>query len=156
MNKDGINIKGFFRVNIEEDGKIVGDSGWCENVVTDLGYSYYLTALLGADAASLQIGFLALGTGGEPATNAVTLPGEISGSTKRTAITFANVASTTAQFTATFGSAQSFLAGDSTLDNVGLYALTTTDNQLFAGNTYTGSSCGTNQNVNVTYQIRFS
>jgi len=33
---------------------------------------------------------------------------------------------------------------------------TTTNATLFAGNTYTSSSCNTNQNVNVTYQIRFS
>ena len=156
MSNSNINVKGFFRINIEEDGKIVGDSGWKENQVTNLGFLNYLVKLLGGSSGSAQIGFVALGTGGAPATDAVTLPGEISGSTQRKAVTFGSVNSTTAQFLATFASDDSFLSGDSTLDCIGLYAATTTNDTLFAGNTYTGSSCGTNQNVNVTYQIRFS
>jgi hypothetical protein len=155
--KEGLTLQGFSRVQIEEDGKIVGDSGWCgPNQVTNLGFLNYLCHNLGQSAGSKQIGFVALGTGGVPGAAATTLPGEISLSTQRTAPTYANVTSTTAQFTATFASSDSFLAGASTLDNVGLYAASTTNDTLFAGNTYTGSSCNTNQNVNVTYQIQFS
>ena len=111
---------------------------------------------LGASAGSVQIGYVALGTGGAPASNATTLPGEISASTERKAATFSSVASTTSQFTATFGSTDSFLGGASNLSNIGLYYSTETADTLFAGQTYTSSSCNTNQNVNVTYQIRFS
>jgi hypothetical protein len=42
------------------------------------------------------------------------------------------------------------------LSNVGLFATSNTNDTLFAGNTYASSSCNTNQNVNVTYQIRFT
>jgi len=157
MLKDGLKIHGFSRIAIEEDGKIVGDSGWIgPNQITNLGFLNFLVKLLGASAGSSQIGYVALGSGGAPASNATTLPGEISASTKREAVTFGSVTSTTAQFTATFASSSSFLGGASNLSNIGLYAETTTDATLFAGNTYTSSSCNTNQNVNVTYQIRFS
>ena len=77
-------------------------------------------------------------------------------STERGAITYANVASTTAQFTATFASSDSFLTAAANLSNIGIFAASTTDDTLFAGNTYASSSCATNQNVNMTYQIRFS
>lgn len=156
MSNSAVKAKGFFRLNIEEDGKIVGDSGWVENQVTNLGFLNYLVNLIGAAAGSKQIGFVALGSGGTVAAAGTTLPGEISSSTQRTAVTFAAVASTTAQFTATFASSASFLSGASNLSNVGLYAATTTNDTLFSGNTFASSACGTNQNVNVTYQIRFS
>ena len=157
VTKEGVKIHGFSRVQLAEGGKIVGDSGWCgPNQVTNLGFLNYLVHLLGNSAGSSQIGFLALGTGGAPASNATTLPNEISASTKRKAVTYANVASTTAQFTATFGSTDSFLAASSNISNIGLFALTTTDNQIFAGNTYASSQCSTNQDVYATYQIRFS
>jgi hypothetical protein len=156
--ENAVKVKGFFRLQIEDgpSGEIVGDSGWIENQVTNLGFKLYLADNIGASAGSKQIGYVALGTGAAPASNAVTLPGEISASTERTAVTYANVASSTAQFTATFASSDSFLGGASNLSNVGLYATTTTGDTLFAGNTYASSSCDTNQNVNVTYQIRFS
>jgi len=157
MFSEGLKIHGFNRVAIEEDGKIVGDSGWVgPNQITNLGFLNFLVKLLGASSGSSQIGYVALGTGGAPASNATTLPGEISSSTKKEAVTFTNVASTTAQFTATFSSSDSFLSGASNLSNIGLFAATAADATMFAGNTYTSSSCNTNQNVNVTYQIRFS
>jgi len=154
--KDCVKIHGFFRVNLEEDGKIVGDSGWQKNQITNDGFLEYLVHTLGASAGSKQIGFVALGTGGAPAASATVLAGEIMASTQRGAVTYAAVGSTTAQFTATFASSDNFLASASNISNIGLFNLTTTDAQLFAGNTYASSSCDTNQNVNVTYQIRFS
>lgn len=151
-----VRVKGFFRVNIEENGEIVGDSGWIPNQVTNLGFKLYLADNIGKSAGSKQIAYIALGTGAAPASNATTLPGEIMASTQRTGVTYANVSSNTARFTATFSSGDSFLTGTSNLSNVGLYATTTAADTLFAGNTFASSSCATNQNVNVTYEIRFS
>jgi len=157
MNKEGVKIQGFSRVRIKENGKIVGDSGWCgPNQITNLGFKNYLCQLLGKEAASKQVAYVALGTGGAPASNATTLPGEIMGSTQRKSVTAGSVGSTTEQFTATFASSDSFLTGASNLSNIGLFAATATNDTLFAGNTYASSSCNTNQDVNVTYQIRFS
>jgi hypothetical protein len=41
---NAVKIKGFFRMQIEDGptGKIVGDSGWIENQVTNLGFKLYL------------------------------------------------------------------------------------------------------------------
>jgi len=157
MNKDPIKIEGFSRVQIvDPDGTVKGDSGFVgPNQITNVGFLNYLCHLLGASAGSRQVAFAALGTGGVPASNATTLPGEITSSTQRNTVTYANVGSTTAQFVVTFASSESFLAGQSTLDNIGLF-VSSAENSLFAGNTYTASTCDTNQAVNCTYQIRFS
>lgn len=153
------NVKGFSRVQITEgkDEKIVGDSGWCgPNQVTNLGFLNFLVFALGSSNTSSCISYVALGTGTVPGAAAVTLDGEIMSSTQRGSVTFGSVSSTTAQFTATFASSDSFLSAASDLSNIGLFAATTTNATLFAGNTYASSSCDTNQNVNITYQIRFS
>ena len=156
-SKEGIKIHGFSRIQIEENGKIVGDSGWVgPNQITNLGFLNYLVKNLGQSSGSVQIGYVALGTGAAPASNGTTLPGEIMDSTQRKQVTFANVNSNTAQFTATFASSDSFLSAAANLSNIGLFNTTSTDDTIFAGNVYTSSSCDTNQNVNVTYQIRFS
>lgn len=157
-HKDRVSIQGFSRVQITEEGKVIGDSGWCgPNQITNLGVLNFLVRSLGASANSSQVGFMALGTGGAPASDAVTLPGELMASTQRKAVTLESVSSTTAQFLATFASNDSFLVGgNSNLSNIGLYAVTNTNGTLFAGNTYASSACGTNQTVNATYQIRFS
>lgn len=157
MHKDGVQIHGFSRVQIEEDGKVVGDSGWIgPNQITNLGFLNYLCDLLGGSASSKYVGWVALGTGTVPGASDTTLHGEIMDSTQRKSVTYGSVSSTTAQFTATFASSDNFLSAAANLSNIGLFANSTTNETLFAGNTYTSSSCDTNQNVNVTYQIRFS
>ena len=160
LTKDGVSAKGYFRLNITEDKdgvqKVVGDSGWVKNQITNLGFQNYLAALVGAVAGSKQVGYVALGTGGAPAAGDTVLAGEIMASTQRTAVTPTTIASKTVQFAATFSSANSFLTASSNLSNIGLFNTTTTSDTLFAGNTYTSSAVATNQNVNITYQIRFS
>lgn len=162
-----IKVKGFFRIQIEEDGKIVGDSGLNKNgklfrgdgmrpnQVANLGFLNYLVKALMGSAGSVQVSHLALGTGGAPAAGDTALAGEIMASTQRIAPTLGTINSTTAQFTATFASSDNFLTLSQNLSNIGLFGSSAANN-LFAGNTYTSSSCNTNQNVNVTYQIRFS
>lgn len=159
MTKEGIKVRGFFRVQITEDRKgktkVVGDSGWRKNVVTNVGFQKYLSLTLAGMANSLTVSHVALGTGGAPATTDTTLAGEIMSSTQRITVSPSTIASKTAQFTAAFASSNSFLTATANLSNIGLFN-SSTSGTLFAGNTYTSSSCATNQNVNVTYQIRFS
>ena len=69
--------------------------------------------------------------------------------------TAATNGSTSGQFTATFSSADSFVTNTQNLSNIGLFA-TSAAGTLFAGNTFASSSCATNQNVNVTYNINFA
>lgn len=151
---EGIKVHGFCRVQLNRNGKIEGDSGWVKNQITNEGFLNFLVKLIGASSGSSQIGFMAVGTGGAPASNATTLPNEVMSSTKRKAVTFSNVASTTAQFTASWASND--ISAAYTINNVGLFAATTTNATLFAGQSYTSSQWNTDQDLNATYQIRFS
>lgn len=155
-------IRGLFRVNIVEDvngkEKIVGDSGWQENQVTNLGIQDFIVDNLIGNSGGKAVTHMALGTGGAPASNATALSGEITdAANSRKAVSTSIVSSRTAQFTAAFASSDSFVTASKNISNVGLFETSTTEGgTLFAGNTYTSSSLATNQNVNVTYQIRFS
>jgi hypothetical protein len=145
-----------FRLKIvNADGTLAGDSGWRENQVVDLGFNQYLVSTLGAIAGSKVITHAALGSGGAPAANATTLAGEVE---VRAAITAATSSgSKTLRCTATFASSDSFVTNTQNISNVAL-AQTSTQGAatIFAGNTYASSSCATNQNVNLTYDIIFS
>lgn len=152
-----IRLRGFYRVQISQEGKVVGDSGWHENQVTNLGIQDYLVnPLMGA--AGKTVSHMALGTGGAPAASDTTLAGEITDATSsRKTMTTSVVSSKTAQFVAAFNSVDSFITATKNISNVGLFHTSTTSaGTLFAGNTYASSSLATNQNVAVTYQIRFS
>lgn len=158
---EGISVHGFYRLQLTEGPakapKIVGDSGWCENTVVNEGFDDFLVRLLGKQTSSKQIGYVALGTGTAPNATHTTLNGEIMGSTQRKAVTVSASNSKTLRFTATFYSSDSFLTGaGSNLRNIALYDSNATDDMMFAGSTYASSSCNTNQNVNVTYDIQFS
>lgn len=157
--QEGVKVRGFFRVQILEgdnnSGKVVGDSGWRENQVVNLGFQDYLCKTLGGMSGSKTISHVALGTGGAPAASDTSLAGEIMSSTQRITVSPSTIASKTLQMTAAFASANSFLTATANLSNIGLFN-TSTAGTLFAGNTYTSSACATNQSVNVTYQIRFS
>jgi hypothetical protein len=158
--KEGTKIEGFSRVRILTDGKIVGDSGWTgPNQITNYGFRYYLCALLGNTTGSKQVKFMSLGEGSAPASNATTLPSECSGTNNvplRKAVAAASSGSTTEEFTATFGSSDSFVTDTENISNIGLFYATTSNDTLFAGNTYASSSCASNQDVQASYQIRFS
>jgi hypothetical protein len=148
---------GWFRLQITEDGKIVGDTGWRKNQITDLGAQHYLVEhLLGDTGNRKNVTHLAIGTGTSPGAAATTLDGEIGASSNRIQIT-ANttvVGSRTAQWTAQFGSAAYAASLPATIQNLGLY-YTSNGGTLFAGQTFTTSQWNTNQDVNATYQVRF-
>lgn len=160
---DNVKLRGIFRVQVVETGedgpRVVGDSGWKKNVVTDQGIQDYIVRHLIGDTANRKfVQYANLGTGTAPASTALSLPGEFSqnggnrlGVTANTSI----VSSKTAQWTGQFLSNLYFTAS-TTIANIGLFsAQGSTAADLFAGNTYTGSTVQTNQNVNFTYQIRF-
>lgn len=151
------NVRGFFRVQVSEDGNLVGDSGWRENQVTNLGINQYLVNwLLGDTANGKSVTHMALGTGGAPASNDTSLAGEPTNS-KRATVSTSVVSSRTAQFTAAFNSADSFLTASANISNIGLFNTSSTGaGTIFAGNTFASSSVATNQSVNATYQIRIS
>jgi hypothetical protein len=151
--KDGLKIKGMFRIQLTEDGKVVGDSGWKKNQITNDGFNDYLCKALGAVSGSKQVSHLALGTGGVPAASDTTLAGEVQ---KRQSVTAATSSSSkTVRFTGTFSSANSFVTATQNVSNIGLFNSSSTGT-LFAGNTFASSAVATNQNVNATYDIIFT
>ena len=157
MNKDLARVRGFYRLNITEKGKVVGDSGWKENTVVNLGFSHYLTDLLGQGANSKQISRMMLGTGGAPAVGDTVLAGELNTATyTRTTVSFTNTSSKTARFTATFASSSSHITASAALSNIGIINATTSAGTLMAGAAFTSSAWNTNQDINATYEIRFS
>ncbi len=151
---DSVKVQGMFRVNITEDGKVVGDSGWRKNQITNLGFNQYLVGSLG-NISGKSVTHAALGTGGAPAAADTTLAGEQS---VRAALTVATSSSSkTLRNTATFSSAASFVTASKNISNIGLFNTSTAaTGTLFAGNTYASSTVATNQDVNVTYDIIFA
>lgn len=159
MSTEGMRVKGFYRVRINNpDDTVFGDSGWYENQVVNLGFNDYLCQLLGNMGGSKQVTHVALGTGTEPAAAGTTLQGELGQTSSRAGVTAATSnTSKRVRFTATFASGSSFVSTTMTLKNIGLFNTSTQNSgTIFAGNTYATSTCATNQNVNVTYDIDFS
>ena len=157
---DGMKVRGMYRLQITapfDENEIVGDSDWIENQITNLGIQNYIADCMGGVSGSSLITYAALGTGTAPASNATALPGEITGGTKRTNVTAATTSSNRGgiQYTCTFSSTSNFLAALSSLNNVGLFGHSSV-NSIAAGQTYTQSTCDTNQNVNLTYILSFT
>lgn len=151
--KDMVGIRGFYRVQIDEGGAIVGDSGWQENQVTDLGFNKYLVSALGSIAGSLYVSHMALGTGSVPGAADTTLAGEVE---SRAAVTAATSSSSkTLRLTATFNSTANFVTTSANISNIALVN-SISAGTIFAGNTYASSTVATNQNVNATYDVVFS
>lgn len=151
--KDGIKVIGSYRLQITEEGKVVGDTGWKQNQIVNLGFNQYLVMSLGSISGSKFITHVALGSGGAPAASATSISGEVE---KRAAVTAATSSgSKTLRLTATFDSAASFVTNTQNISNIAL-ANTSSGGTIFSGNTYASSAVATNQNVNVTYDIIFA
>ncbi len=160
IKEKNIGLKGCFRLNIREDNKIVGDSGWLDNIVTEVGISKFLHCFAGT-AGTLQVSHLSIGSGGIPASNDAVLAGEDLVSSRRAAVALASTTRTasngtsTMQFAATLASSDSFVTAALNISNIGLFN-SSTSGSLMAGNTYVSSALATNQNVEMSYQIRMS
>jgi hypothetical protein len=147
-------LKGFFHLQIRDKktGKIVGDSGWIENQITNYGlYNCFVGGPI-KGAATVQISGAMLGSGTNPASSAVTLNG--SNTKYYSALATAINNSTQAQLTASFDGA----VGAATIANVGLFAASdpAAPGSLIAGKTYTQSTIATTQDVTLTYNLEWS
>lgn len=159
--KENVRARGFFKINIVEDGpdgkpRVVGDSGWHENLITNKGFQNGIVSCLAGVAGSSQITHAALGTGTAPGAADTSLNGEITDvAGARMAVSASLVGTGTAQFAFTLNSGVYTAA--KTITNVGLFQTSTTNaGSLYAGQTFSSSQLQTNQSVNGTYQLRFS
>ena len=128
--------------------KIVGDSDWQENQITNYGLnSCIVAAPIGA--ASVQAAGLMLGSGTNPASSATAL--DNSNSDYYSAFGQSSViASLTARMTQSFDGT----LGAATLANIGVFAAS--DGSLIAGKTFASSALTTDQDINCTYELRYS
>ncbi len=157
MIKEPVKLRGFYRIKIGEDlpdgsVKIVGDSGWLENQIVNLGWQDYIFGCVGAQAGSKTIGRAILGTGGAPASNATALPGE---TVRSTSINNAVTGSLTLRATTNFASGD-HPGGTPTLQNAGLINDTASGGTILCGNTYNTSQWQSNQGVSMTYELQAS
>lgn len=153
---DAVRVRGFFRLQIEDGptGKIVGDSGWKANMITNTGFQHYMVELMSSEAGSSKVTHCALGKGTAPGVAGTSLESE---HVVRETVVLAELGSKTLQVTCTLASGISFVTDAQTLVNVGLFATSTqAGGSILCGNIYASSSVNTNQNVNVTYQIQFA
>lgn len=162
--RDGVRIRGAFRLAITEDtpeGVVIkGDSGQVPNTVTQYGFGEYIADIIAADAASKRVSHAALGTGTAAINSTQSrLTSELThGDTGRAAMTAATSnTSVKVRWTATFASTDSFVTAAVTVGEVGLFQQSNTNTAtMAAGATYATSQVSTNQNVNVTYDWDFS
>ena len=142
--KTDIRVRGAFRLQLEENGAVVGDSGWVKNQITNEGKLNFLVRALGGIASSSQVGYVAIGTGAAPASNATSLSGEITdASNSRKAVSASTTASSQVAFYATLASSSSHVTATNgyNISNIGLFAISNvTSGTLFAGNTFASSS----------------
>jgi hypothetical protein len=155
-NSEKLGVRGFYRVQIDEDGKVVGDSGWRENQITNDGITQYVVNwVLGNTASGKSVSHMAIGTGGAPVAADTTLAGQVSGG-KRATVATAVIASKTAQFIAAFNSSNSYITAPANIANVGLVNISATTGGVFlCGASFASSTVATNQNLNITYELRF-
>lgn len=154
MEKDELVLRGFYRIKLgeEKDGKtiVVGDSGWKQNEVTNLGFQNYVCNLIGALAGSKQVGMQIIGTGTAPNVTHTTLNGE----TKRQTCGNAVVSSKTMRSTISIASGD-HPGGTPTIQNIALVENTASGGTIMAGNTYATSVWNSNQGLSATYELRF-
>ena len=151
MRTQKIQVKGFVRAQIvdKKTKKIIGDSGWLENQLTNYGLNSCICAAP-IGAASVQVAGMILGTGGDPASSATSLAG--SNTDQYSVLGYSSVTgSLTARMSQSFDGANGTME---TLGNVGLLAAST--GSLIAGKSFATSSLGSDQDVNVTYQLQYS
>jgi hypothetical protein len=160
VTNDGMSIKGFFRMTIEEGGRIVGDTGYFPNQVGNVGIEQYAAYGIGASAGSKQLAYFALGSGGSMATDGTTIPSEVLQASKRASISAKSFSSRTVSngsaslyLYGQFASADSFVNNSYNISNIGI-GNSISGGTLFCVQTYNSSQVSTNQNVNVTYQIQ--
>ncbi|MHA2337475.1 MAG: hypothetical protein ACXACX_09235 [Candidatus Hodarchaeales archaeon] len=152
LRKDKIEIRGFGRVQLvdEKTGKIVGDSGWKKNAITQIGFQDYLCALLGSTSGSKQATVLALATQTDAGNSTQTsLLGEFG---VRKSANRAVVSSQTLRMTANWATDE---ATQSTLGAIGAYN-TTSGGSVMNALTYATSNKTTDQQLNATLEFRFS
>lgn len=146
----GVRVRGFIRGQlVDNTGKICGDTGWIQNKLTNAGLTQLALAAVGT--GNYVVGYMRPGT----QTAAVDMTQtDVVGATHSFITAATSTSGTcTATFTVDFGSAS--LSASCNVGAVGLYK-TNSAGSLYAMQTFATSQWNTNQDFNVTYQLRFA
>ncbi len=157
-HKEGLRIRGFFQVKIGERDKsgklkIVGDSGWLENTMTNYGIDKGICAVFAQTTGSVFARSLMLGT----QTNTINATQASLSGPGTTANAFVAANLSTVQ-TGTFRMTGT-LDGQYYGSNVGAVGVASaTNGSILSGNTFSGgsSSFDTGQTASVTYEWQVS
>lgn len=157
-------ISGFYRVKIKDpNGRVVGDSGYKKNVISNLGLANYIAYAFASSGGSTRItpGYMHLGSlQSSMASSLVNVTGAFNLSLA------ASIASTqhttrasqssghTVRFLATFVS-NSIATDTITIAAIGLFHTTNATSAMCAGS-FASSTLGSAQAINCTYDIVFS
>jgi len=148
-----VGVKGFFRTQLmdKKTGKIVSDSGWNENTMTNLGLNNACAGMSIGATGSYAAGFMAIGKGTD-AINA-TMTDLKSKENSYLALSPSTVATGTARATCSFDGSDN--SATLTIGEIGLFK-TDSAGSMIAANTFTTSQMTTDQTLNATYELRFS
>ncbi len=150
-----VGVKGEFRVEHFRDGKLLSDTGWIKNTITNVSFAVF-SGLAGNTGSQTAFTYLALGTSNTaPAASQTALVAEtvVSGLTRASA-TVSRV--TTTQTNDTLQLVNTWTAGGSaTIEEVGVFNAASVGTMGARGLTTT-KSLVTNDQITVTYKIKFS
>lgn len=153
-----LTVRGFFRGQLvnSETGKIEGDSGWVENAVTNTGL-ISLAAFMAGQAGSYRVSHMAVGEQTQAfnvtQTDLISRISDTHASSGFLSVSPSTSGTATATFTCQMAS--TIISASHTLGAVGLY-YTSSAGSFIAGQTFATSQWNTNQDFNVTYQLRFA
>ncbi len=150
--------KGFWELEIvNPDGTIAGNSERVKNLVTLLGFQHFCLRL-GTALTGTQFSNVNVGEGAAPATNATSLPSEVSGVggvvIRQVPTASTEAGSKTLRFLATMASVNSFVTAVESISNVGIFNHSSAASCV-AGAAFASSTVDTNQAVNITYDLVF-
>lgn len=153
---ESVRVRGFCRVQAgvrdKKSGRlrIVGDSGWIKNTITNDGRNSYIAATVGAVAGSKVVSHLQLAT---QSTAVDATQTSLTGETRvRKALTASTLATGTLRMTASWSSSDNTAA--ITIGSIGVYN-TSSGGTLGSGQTFTTSQWNSNQDLSATYEWRF-
>lgn len=149
---ENIAVKGFFRLQIKnrKDGKIVGDTGYIENQITNYGLESCIVALPFACANSIQAAGLLLGSGTGVASSGTNLSASCTAGWAAFAQSTV-ISSLTCRGTASLAGSD---IGATTLQEIGVKAVSS--DTLIAAKSFASSAITTDQDVNCTYELRYT
>ena len=151
---DGIKVRGFFRVQIKDakTGKIMGDSGWGPNTLTNYGLNNACAGASIGAAGSCQVASACMATQSTAVGAAqISLEGV---ENEVVDLTPSTVATGTARMTGSFAGSDN--SDTLTVGSIGLHSNTNSATDMLAGQTFTTSQMATNQNFDFTYEWQFS